>query len=182
MSKFYTRTGDEGYTGLLGNERVPKYHLRIEALGALDESTAALGTARFSCKLDSNKEIIFEIQKDLYHMMAEISATSDHAEKFRRINQSRVQWLESIIDQIGETIEMPAGFILPGDTPSGAALAVSRTIIRRAERETSRLLHEKLIMNSEILRYLNRLSTLCFILEIKENQAWGIEKATLAGS
>ncbi len=115
MKKFYSRAGDDGYTGLLGEGRVPKYDLRIECVGAIDEATAALGFARSSCRLDNSNKFILEIQKDLYRMMAEVSATPENAEKFRRIDQSRVIWLESIIDEIGNSIELPEGFILPGD-------------------------------------------------------------------
>jgi len=179
MKKFYSRAGDDGYTGLLGEGRVPKYDLRIECVGAIDEATAALGFARSSCRLDNSNKFILEIQKDLYRMMAEVSATPENAEKFRRIDQSRVIWLESIIDEIGNSIELPEGFILPGDSSSGAALAVSRTIVRRAERMTARLIHQKLLQNEEILRYLNRLSSLCFLLELYENKAWGVEQAAV---
>ena len=180
MKKFYSSTGDDGYKGLLGEGRVPKYDLRIECVGTIDEATSALGLARSSCKSDKSKKIILEIQKDLYHMMAEVSATPENAEKFRWINQSRVLWLESITNEIGSSIEFPEGFILPGDSTSGAAFALARTIVRRAERMIARLNHQEFLQNEEIPSYLNRLSSLCFVLELFENKAWGIEQVTLA--
>lgn len=182
MNKFYTSAGDDGYTGLLGEGRVPKYHLRIEAVGTIDEVTAALGLARSSCRMDKSKRILVEVQKDLYHMMAEVSATVENAQKFRMIDNVRVQWIELMADEIGKDIKLPEGFILPGDSPSGAALALSRTIVRRAERKIAHMLHEDQLRNAEILRYLNRLSSLCFLLELYENKAWGVELAALAES
>jgi cob(I)alamin adenosyltransferase len=180
MKKFYSSAGDDGYTGLLGEGRVPKYHLRIECVGTIDEATSVLGLARSSCKSDENKKIILEIQKDLYHMMAEVSASPENAEKFRRINQSRVSRLESLTKEIGNSIELPDGFILPGDSPSGAVFSLARSIVRRAERLIARLIHQEFLQNIEILRYLNRLSSLCFVLELYENKAWGIEQTALA--
>jgi len=179
MKKYYSSAGDDGYTGLLGEGRVLKYHLRIECVGTIDEATSALGLSRASCRLDESKNIILEIQKDLYHMMAEISATPENAEKFREIDESRVLWLESKTDEIGSSIELPAGFILPGDSLSGAALAVARTVVRRAERIIARLIHQDFLQNKEILRYINRLSSLCFLLVFYENNSWGFMQARL---
>jgi cob(I)alamin adenosyltransferase len=180
MSRFYSRGGDDGYTGLLGGERVAKYHPIPEAVGALDEATAALGLARANCRSRQCADILIGVQRDLYNLMAEVAATTENAARFRVIDTGRVDWLEAQIDAISAQIETPGDFILPGDSPSGAALALSRTVVRRAERRVARLLHENLLENHEILRYLNRLSSLCFVLELHENQAWGKEKPTLA--
>jgi cob(I)alamin adenosyltransferase len=180
MKKFYSSAGDDGYTGVLGEGRVPKHHLRIECVGTIDEATSALGLARSSCKSDKSKKVILEIQKDLYHMMAEVSATPENAEKFRWINQTRVLWLETITDEIGNSIKLPDGFILPGDSLSGAGFALARTIVRRAERRIARLTHQEFLQNKDIQIYLNRLSSLCFVLELFENKAWGVERAALA--
>lgn len=180
MDKLYTSTGDDGFTGLLGEGRVPKYHPRTEAVGALDEASAALGLARSTCQSQKSKMLLLEIQRDMYRMMAEISATPENAEKFRGITASRVSWLEGEVDALTASIEMPREFILPGDTQAGAALSLARTIVRRAERWLARLLHDHEIENAELLRYLNRLSSLCFILELVENQAAGKDKPSLA--
>jgi len=83
---------------------------------------------------------------------------------------------------LGAEIEMPKDFIVPGDSRSGAAFAMARTLVRRAERKVSRLFHESQIDNLELLRYLNRLSSLCFILELNENKNAGIDFPTLASS
>jgi cob(I)alamin adenosyltransferase len=180
MDKFYTSTGDDGFTGLLGEGRVPKYNPRTEAVGALDEASAALGLARAVCENPRSKLLLLQIQRDLYHVMAEVSATPENAAKFRSISASNVSWLESEIDELTASVAMPGEFIIPGDTQAGACLALARTIIRRAERWMARLLHDHEIENGELLRYTNRLSSLCFVLELVENQTAGNEKPTLA--
>ena len=180
MSRFYTRGGDDGYTGLLGDERVPKYHPIPETVGTLDEATAALGLARANCRAHQSADILIVVQRDLYNLMAEIAATIENATRFRVIDSERVNWLEGQIDTLSAQIEIPEDFILPGDSPAGAALALARTIVRRAERHVARLVHENGVENQELLRYLNRLSSLCFVLELHENQAWGKEEPTLA--
>jgi cob(I)alamin adenosyltransferase len=177
---FYTGNGDDGYTGVLGAGRVPKEDLRIEALGTLDEVTAALGFARSVAYTSETALVILRIQRDLYLLMAEVAATPENAAQFRQIGEEHVAWLESQIDAIGRQVEMPKEFIVPGDTLPGAALSLARAIVRRAERRVAALLHQRNLENIEILRYLNRLSSLCFVLELRENQAGGKEKPTLA--
>jgi len=180
MAKFYTATGDDGFTGLLGEGRVPKSDPRIEAVGTLDEATAALGLARAGCQTSQIGLLLLAIQRDLYHLMAEVSATPENAARFRKIDAQRIMWLELQIDSIAGTLDIPKEFIIPGDSPSGAALAVARTIVRRAERRVALLYHQGDLENVELLRYLNRLSSLCFLLEILENKNRGINKPTLA--
>lgn len=180
MSKFFTRTGDQGYTGLLGNERVPKYHVRMEAIGTLDETSAILGLARTLCQAEDSKQIIPRVQKDLYHMMAETAATPENAARFRAIDGTCIDWLEEQIQLVGEKVEMPADFVLPGASQAGATMAVARTVVRRAERHIVRLFHEGLLENGSILTYLNRLSSLCFVLELLENSWSGKAQPPLA--
>mgnify|MGYP002391130865 FL=1 len=180
MTKFYTQTGDDGYTGFLGEGRLPKHAPRIEAIGDLDEATAALGVARAACQLPQTAEILMAVQRDLYHVMAEVAATPENASRFRSINSQRVTWLEEWTDSISRQVSLPKDFILPGDSQPGAALALARTIVRRAERRVAGLLHQADIENPELLRYLNRLSSLCFVLELQENQAAGKSLPTLA--
>jgi cob(I)alamin adenosyltransferase len=112
--------------------------------------------------------------------MAEVSAPLNTAARFRVIDKARVDWLESEIDQITALVEIPREFIVPGDTPSGGLLSLARAIIRRAERIIAKLLHMGEVENKELLRYLNRLSSLCFALELLENQASGKSRPTLA--
>jgi cob(I)alamin adenosyltransferase len=170
MSPFYTRTGDDGTTGLLGEGRLPKYHPRLEALGALDEASAALGLARALCKAPQSGPILVDVQRDLYHLMAEVAATPENVQRFRTVDQTRVKWLESQADALAALISVPDEFILPGDSLAGAALALARTIVRRAERRLAELLDKGEVSNPVLLQYLNRLSSLCFALELLENQ------------
>ncbi len=173
MSPFYTRTGDEGTTGLLGEGRVPKFALRIEALGALDEATAALGLARASATASKIRPLLLDAQRDLYHLMAEVGATPENAEKFRKIDENRVRWLEEQTDAIEKVVEVPREFIIPGETQPSAALSLARTLVRRAERRVVELFHAGGLENIALIAYLNRLSSLCFVLELLENQSGG---------
>jgi cob(I)alamin adenosyltransferase len=179
MSPFYTRSGDDGTTGLLGKGRLPKYHPRVESLGTLDEASAALGFARALCQEPQTNAILLDVQSDLYRLMSEIAATPKTLERLKVLDITRVQWLESQTDRLSETVPIPAEFILPGDSIGGAALALSRTIVRRAERRVAELLETNEIENPIPLQYLNRLSSLCFVLELLENQ-YSDKKTTLA--
>ena len=173
MSKFYTCKGDDGTTGTLGKVRLPKYHPRIETVGTLDETTATLGLARALAKSPDVDAILTKEQRDIYNIMAEVAATPENATKFRSIDASHVEWLEKETDSLSEKVEMPKEFILPGETKGGGALSVARTVTRRAERRVAKLLAEGELENKELLRYLNRFSSLCFILELVENQFEG---------
>jgi len=180
MTRFYTQTGDDGYTSQLGEGRLPKYHPRTEAVGAADEATAALGVARAASQTEETRTLLLAVQRDLYNLMAEIAATPENAPRFRLIDAERVAWLEGQIDRLSVRVEVPGEFIVPGDSPAGAALDLARTVVRRAERQVARLIHNNEIENTQLLRYLNRLSSLCFILELLENITGGVEKPTLA--
>jgi cob(I)alamin adenosyltransferase len=176
---FYTSRGDDGTTSLLGEGRVMKYHARIEAVGTLDESTAALGLARAQCVDPRSAPILLEAQRDLYKLMAEVAATPENAKKFHFIDEARVTWLEEQTDALSKLVEMPREFILPGDSLAGAALSLARAVIRRAERRVVELFDLNELSNPDLQRYLNRLSSLCFVLELLENKAAG-HKTTLA--
>lgn len=178
---FYTAKGDDGTTGLLGEGRVPKYHARMEAVGTLDEASAAIGLARAQCTAPQTPPILLAAQKDLYKLMAEVAATPENAETFRFIDESRVAWLEQETDTLSEIVELPKEFILPGDTLGGAALSMARAIVRRAERRVVELFDGEVVVNPHLQRYLNRLSSLCFVLELLENQHAG-RKTSLAKS
>jgi cob(I)alamin adenosyltransferase len=180
MTRFYTKKGDDGYTILLGKGRVPKYDPRIEALGAVDEANAAIALARTLSFSPQTSSLLMDVQKDLYHLMSEIAATPENVSHFRKINAERVKWLEHQIDEISLQVKIPDEFIIPGDSKAGAALDLARTIVRRAERQIARLLHSRKLENPELLHYMNRLSSLCFVLELLENQAAGSDHTTLA--
>jgi cob(I)alamin adenosyltransferase len=166
MSDYYTRSGDDGTTGLLGNQRVRKDDPRLEAVGTIDEANAAIGLGRAFCPYPALQETLIAIQGDLYHLMAEVAATPENASRFRKIDSGRVVWLEEQIEAYGSQFEMPKAFIVPGGSPGAAVLDLARTIVRRAERRISQLNQAGSLENDALLRYLNRLSSLCFILEL----------------
>jgi cob(I)alamin adenosyltransferase len=176
MAKVTTGTGDTGYTGLLGNERVAKYDPRHDTFGTVDEATSALGLARAVSQDPRVKNIIYRIQQELYLLMGELATTPENYEKMGlRMTIEHVQHLEQTEEALKREVDIPNKFIIPGDTVDGAALDLARTIIRRAERMAVKLLHDGVIQNTEVVRYLNRLSDLIFILaryiEVKSSLA-----------
>ncbi len=176
LAKVTTGTGDTGYTGLLGEQRVPKYDARPDTFGTVDEATSALGLARAMAQDSKVKEIIYRIQQELYLLMAELATPPENYEKMGfRMTVEHVQRLEQVEENLKREVEIPNKFIIPGDTLDGAALDLARTIIRRAERMAVKLLHDGVIENGEVVRYLNRLSDLVFILaryvEVKSSLA-----------
>lgn len=180
MDKFYTQKGDDGYTGRLGKGRIPKNHPTIEAIGTIDEASAALGMARAQSQMQDTVDLLLEVQRDLYHLMAELSASKENASKFRVIDGDRLTWLEDKIGSISDSTASPKEFIVPGDSITGATLALARNIVRRAERRVAELHLAGEIENQNILRYLNRLSSLCFVLELQENQSTNSSGLSLA--
>ena len=179
MSPKDAHPGDDGTTGLLGEGRLPKYHPRLETLGALDEASAALGLARALSRSEQTGSVLTDIQRDLYAVMTEIAATPENAPGFRILKPGRLEWVESLEESLSASLPSPQGFILPGDSPAGAALALGRTVVRRAERRVAELLDRGEIDNQLLLKYLNRLSSLCFALELLENRQAG-KTTTLA--
>lgn len=182
MSKqtiLYTRHGDEGYTSLLGKERVPKYDLRPEAYGTVDEASSFMGLVRaHPAASERTKQLILEAQRDLWLLMGEL-ATAPGVELPKRLASDRITWLELEADRLSEDFPPLTQFVVPGDTQIGAYLDVARTIIRRAERIVARLMHQDDLENVEIIRYLNRLSSLLFALARYEEHLSG-QKTTIA--
>ncbi len=181
-NQLYTRTGDDGYTNLLGEGRVAKYMPQPEAYGTVDEASAAMGVARAAAASDLTRSILLTAQRDLYRLMSELAASQQAAARFRFIDAGRVRWLEDQIEAVTAQITWPREFIVPGDSAPGAWLDLARAIVRRAERLVVHLLHDGLIENPELCRYLNRLSSLLFALELRENALAGAAAPTLARS
>jgi len=176
MAKVTTGTGDTGYTGLLGEQRVPKYDPRPDTFGTVDEATSALGLARAASTDPKVKGIIYQVQQELYLLMGELATPPENYEKMGlRMTIEHVQRLEQVEESLKQEVEIPNKFIIPGDSLDAAALDLARTIIRRAERMAVKLLHDGVIQNGEVVRYLNRLSDLIFILaryiEVKSSLA-----------
>lgn len=165
MTPFYTKTGDDGTTGLLGNLRVDKSDLRIEVLGSLDELTASLGLAR-SLNAQRINEDIKLVQRKIYLIMAEVAATEEYLQRFSNLCQKDLVELEAMIESYTASTKMPRDFILPGDTSASAAVSISRTVARRAERRLVESLKSGNKIREIILQYVNRLSSLLYIMEI----------------
>lgn len=165
MAKVTTGTGDDGYTGLLGDARVAKYDPRPDTFGTVDEATSALGLARAMTTDAEVSELILHVQRDLYVLMAELATPAENLDAVgMRITVEHIRWLETTEDDLKARVEIPNKFIIPGDTRDGAALDLARTIVRRAERMAARLWHDGTIANGEVVRYLNRCSDFLFIL------------------
>jgi cob(I)alamin adenosyltransferase len=180
MAKVTTGSGDGGYTSLLGDQRVPKYDPRPDTFGTIDEATSALGLARAQTGDERVAAIILHSQRDLYVLMAELATPPENlAAVGMRIAPEHVAWLEQTEEELKAAVAIPNKFIIPGDTVVGAALDLARTIIRRAERLTARLLHDGVTTNTETVRYLNRLSDLIFILAryVEARQTGGSTRA-----
>jgi len=180
MAPIYTGKGDDGFTGLSGGGRVPKHHPRVDACGAVDEASAALGLARAQAASQVTKDVLLQVQHDLYRLMAEIAAAGEGKATGARLDASRVEWLEEEIERFSGLVSLPKGFVMSGDSVGEATLDLGRTIVRRAERLAARLSHEGFLENPHLLRYLNRLSTLCFCLSLWENEQAGVTKPSLA--
>ncbi len=182
MSKqtiLYTGHGDEGYTSLLGKERVPKYDLRPEAYGTVDEASSFMGVVRADpAASPRTKTLILTAQRDLWILMGEL-ATAPGVKLPTQMTADRVAWLEAETDKIGAEIPPLTQFVIPGDTPVSAWLDVTRTVIRRAERCVARVMHKDTLENEEVIRYLNRLSSLLFALARYEEYLAG-QRTTLA--
>jgi cob(I)alamin adenosyltransferase len=179
--RIYTRTGDEGSTGLFGGGRVDKHHPRVEAYGDVDELNAALGLARSIEMMPRIDEVLVPVQRDLFAIGA-LLATPDHA-KMReqlekaRIDEGRIAQLEHAIDDGEAELEPLRSFIIPGGTPKAAALHVARTVCRRAERRVVALARE-IELPELVLQYLNRLSDLLFVLARVANRRAGAGEVT----
>ncbi len=176
MTRIYTRTGDEGETGLFGGQRVPKDDPRVSAYGAIDELNAMLGVAR-AARPDPGIDAVLErLQHHLFDIGAELAtpptASPGAAAHVPRVLPSWVESLERDIDRFENGLPPLREFILPGGTPAAAHLHLARTVARRAEREIVSLgARERL--NPELLKYVNRLSDLLFVLARAANHAAG---------
>ena len=179
--KIYTKTGDDGETGLFGGGRVPKDDPRVEAYGDVDELNAVIGMARAVEVMPRVDELLVPVQRDLFAIGA-LLATPDrekmaqHLQK-ARIDERRIAELEQAIDDAESELEPLRAFILPGGTPKAATLHVARTVCRRAERHVVRLQHAVDLPALAVI-YLNRLSDLLFTLARLANRRAGAGEVT----
>jgi cob(I)alamin adenosyltransferase len=168
LNKIYTRTGDDGSTGLGSGERRKKYDLRVAAYGTLDETNAAIGIARLHTANDVPLDAaLSRIQNDLFDVGADLCTPGkgrgpDGARL--TVTQAQVDWLESEIDRLNDQLAPLKSFVLPGGTAAAAYLHLARTICRRAERLIAELKDRpNEIVGDEVLKYVNRLSDFLFV-------------------
>nr|WP_295889652.1 cob(I)yrinic acid a,c-diamide adenosyltransferase [uncultured Devosia sp.] len=169
LNRIYTKTGDDGTTGLVRGPRRPKYDLRVEAYGTVDEANANVGMARLhTSSMPKIDMLLARIQNDLFDVGSDLATpgADDPAAEYPtlRIRPVQTEFLEKQIDHYNRDIEPLKSFILPGGSPLAAALHVARTVTRRAERITVELAAAEADTSPEAVRYLNRLSDLLFVL------------------
>ena len=180
--KIYTRTGDDGDTGLFGAGRVPKDHLRVDAYGQVDELNAAIGLAMALDPRTFCRDLLETVQRDLFTIGAEL-ATPDAAKLAKALRGppvgiEQINALEQAIDRYETQVPPLKQFVLPGGIPKAAALHLARTVCRRAERAVVRFQREhKTGGLSSVLPYLNRLSDLLFVLARVANHAAGASES-----
>ena len=182
MVRIYTRSGDEGETGLLFGGRASKADVRVEAYGATDHANSAIGFARSMSGDGFVKEILLDVQREMFMASAELATDSSKRdillERFAIVDESHVARLESLIDDILARVELPPNFIVPGASPVSAALDVARTQTREAERRVVALRESGGLPNLNVLIYINRLSDLLFALARYEDRALPFEIVT----
>jgi len=167
LNRIYTRTGDAGTTRLATGALVSKTDVRVETYGAVDETNACLGLVRLHTTDDQDLDVMLaRIQNELFDLGADLSTPArvgEPAGAMLRILESQVERLEREIDWMNEALPALTSFVLPGGTPSAAALHLARTICRRAEREAVRMVEAGELVSGPALRYLNRLSDFLFV-------------------
>jgi cob(I)alamin adenosyltransferase len=168
MPRIYTKTGDDGTTGLLYGGRVPKDDPRTQAYGASDEAVAALGIARADVAEASLADLLLRLQRELFVLGAELATGKEAWAKLlpgeTSVTDEMVGALEELIDFYTERTTMPREFVIPGETRASAAIDLARAIVRRCERHVVGLTREGSLPDGAPLRYLNRLADLLFVV------------------
>ena len=166
LNRIYTRTGDDGTTGLGDGTRLPKHHPRIASYGTIDELSSVIGLALAHGIAGEVREWLLAVQNDLFDLGADLCMPGKDGDRLR-VTEAYTKRLEGWLDQVLEHQEPLKSFILPGGTPAAAWLHLARTVCRRAERGVTELMaraDEAGRVNAEVMRYLNRLSDLLFVL------------------
>jgi cob(I)alamin adenosyltransferase len=171
---FYTGKGDHGDTTRLGGEgRLPKNSALIDVIGDIDEATSAIGMARSLAQDSLLQEGLPTIQRHISQLMAHLSATPAARERFSGLSEGEVRWLEELIARLASGIPPLRDFVLPGDSTSGAACHIARTIVRRAERRLVAFAELEPDIGPPNLAYMNRLSALMFVAALREDRLAG---------
>jgi len=167
LSKIYTRKGDNGTTGMADGSRVSKDSLLMHAIGEVDELNSMLGLVVNKCQLEELKENLITIQHDLFNLGGELAMPG-----YDKINHSRIEWLESTLDQMNEKLTPLKEFILPGGAEDAGFCHMARAMCRRVERSMVSLNKEQAV-KIEVIAYINRLSDWLFVASRVLNKAQG---------
>lgn len=167
--KIYTKTGDKGETGLFGGKRLPKYDLRIESYGTVDELNSYIGLLRDFLQDEATRDFLKAIQDRLFTIGANLASDPDKSMSTPDLLESDVQALEQQMDRMDETLPALKNFILPGGHPTVSYCHIARTVCRRAERQVVALAANEAV-DEIIMVYLNRLSDYLFVLSRKVAQ------------
>ncbi len=168
LNKIYTKTGDDGSTGLVDGSRTPKNSARIAAIGMVDEANSAIGVAAAAVKGTGHASALFRIQNDMFDLGADLATPSDDgdfapSEMVLRVIPAQVTALETAIDALNEDLEPLTSFVLPGGSEAAARTQVARASVRAAERSMAELADAEAV-NPAALAYINRLSDYLFVL------------------
>ena len=168
LNKIYTRTGDDGTTGLVDGSRTAKYSARIAAIGMVDEANSAIGMAICAIPDDANRALLTRVQNDLFDLGADLATPAEGgdftpSEMVLRMVASQAEWVEQQIDALNERLEPLSSFVLPGGSEAAARVHVARATTRAAERAMTQLAGET-PTNPAALAYINRLSDLLFVM------------------
>ena len=168
LNKIYTKTGDDGTTGLVRGPRRVKYDLRVEAFGTGDEANSFIGMARLhTAAMPKLDRVLAHIQNDLFDLGSDLATPGTDpagSPPSLRITEAQAAWVEQQIDYYNEALKPLTSFVLPGGTPLAVALHLARTVTRRAERLVVELIAAEPDVNNAVLVYLNRLSDLMFVM------------------
>ncbi len=178
LNKIYTRTGDDGSTGLVDGSRCSKHALRIEAIGAVDEANSAIGLAAVALAGSNHASALFRIQNDMFDLGADLATPLGDvggqdfspSEMVLRVVPAQVKWLETAIDGLNEGLSPLTSFVLPGGSEAAARTHVARASVRRAERKVTALAGAEPV-NPAAIAYINRLSDYLFVLARVANHA-----------
>ncbi len=171
-----TKKGDKGFTGLLGGRRVPKYHLRPDTYGTLDELNSFLGMARATSKIRKVRNFLFTIQNHLFIIGSELALSGGDRDLLKgEITQKEVDWLSRLSIDFEVSLKPEPGFIIYGETQISSILDVARALTRRVERLVAKMKTKKMLHNLKILEYINRLSDILYLLDRYEEKKAGVK-------
>ncbi|MDB5035760.1 MAG: ATP:cob(I)alamin adenosyltransferase [Chlorobi bacterium] len=176
--KIYTKTGDDGTTGLFGGRRVAKDSVRIESYGTVDELNSLVGVARAAGLTPEHDGLLATVQEHLFILGADLATPQGAMKNYSlpRVTVAEIECLERAIDALEAGLPPLKNFILPGGSPAGAALHLARTVCRRGERSVVMLIHEEPEVGVMPMQYLNRLSDFLFVLARAVNQAADVQE------